>query len=171
MYLRCIYYGNEIWVPKPFDLNLINNFVKNHPFLEIMWITYKYYPNYQEGGHDENGIDYYGGLESLDVVEDVNYSKMIDNFYRYGLTFQDKYDILPGNILHLYPYYDEDKPYHYNLIKIKLNECDTGEITLSEIENWKRKVINEQQNKKNQNKTVRSIHLSKFYNFLYFFEL
>ena len=150
---------------KPFDLKLINNISRNHPFQKTMFITYKYYDNYQTGGDDEDGVDYYGtGLEN-DVVKDVNYFKILDNFYRYGITFEDD-EIYPENVLCVKSYYDEDEPFHYiipnrydlktriyNDVKtINLNECDTGEITLSEIEKWKRKVINEQCNKKKKNK-------------------
>ena len=147
-----------------------------------MFITYKYYDNYQTGGDNEDGVDYYGtGLEN-DVVKDVEYFKMLDNFYRYGITFEDD-EIYPVNVLCVNSSWDKNDPFlyiirnHYNLktgiyndVKtINLNGCDTGEITLSEIEKWKRKVINEQQNKKNQNKAVKSNYLSKFDNFLYFF--
>ena len=126
-----------------------------------MFITYKYYPNYQTGGEDEDGVDYYPtGLEN-DVVKDVNYFKILDNFYRYGITFEEN-EIYPENVLCVKSCYDENKPFHYiipnrydlktrifNDVKTSnLNDCDTGEITLSEIEKWKRKVINEQQNKK-----------------------
>ena len=147
-----------------------------------MFITYKYYDNYQTGGDNEDGVDYYGtGLEN-DVVKDVEYFKILDNFYRYGITFEDD-EIYPVNVLCVNSSWDKNDPFlyiirnHYNLktriyndVKtINLNGCDTGEITLSEIEKWKRKVINEQQNKKNQNKAVKSNYLSKFDNFLYFF--
>lgn len=72
---------------EPFDLKLTNILSRNHPFQKTMFITYKYYDNYQTGGDDEDGVDYYGtGLEN-DVVEDVNYFKILDNFYRYGITF------------------------------------------------------------------------------------
>ena len=150
------------WKLKPFDLKLINNLERNHPFQKTMFITYNYYPNYQTGGDDEDGVDYYGtGLEN-DVVEDVDYFELLDNFYRYGITFQKKYEIYPENVLCVKSYYDKDEPFHYiidngydlknrifNDVKtINLNDCDTGEIVLSEIEKWKRKVINEQQNKK-----------------------
>ena len=62
-----------------------------------MFITYKYYNNYQTGGDNEDGVDYYGtGLEN-DVVKDVEYFKILDNFYRYGITFEDD-EIYPVNV-------------------------------------------------------------------------
>ena len=152
------------WELEPFDLKLINNLSRNHPFQKTMFITYKYYPNYQMGGDDEDGVDYYGtGLEN-DVVKAVNYFKLLNDFYRYGITFQKEYEIYPENVLCVKSCYDEDEPFHYiidnnydlktsifnDVKKINLNDCDTGEINLSEIEKWKRKVINEQQNKKNK---------------------
>lgn len=150
------------WELKPFDLKLINNLSNNHPFQKTMFITYKYYPNYQTGGDDEDGVDYYGTDLENDVVEDVNYFKILDNFYRYGITFQKKYEIYPENVLCEKSDYEKGKLSHYvigngydlktllfnNVKKINLNDCDTGEINLSEIEKWKRKVINEQRNKK-----------------------
>ena len=151
------------WELKPFDLKLINNLERNHPFQKNMFLIYKYYPNYQTGGDDEDGVDYYGtGLEN-DVVEDVDYFKILANFYRYGITFEDD-EIYPENVLCVHSCCVKDETFHYiirntydlktrifNDVKaINLNDCDTGEITLSEIEKWKRKVINEQQNKKNK---------------------
>ena len=151
------------WELKPFDLKNLKDLERNHPFQKLMFIMYKYYPNYQTGDDDVDGIDYYGnGLEN-DAVEDLKYFEMLDNFYRYGIAFQKEYEVHPGNILHVFSEYDKDnKQYHYlldnvydlkslifNDVKyINLNECDQGEITLSEIEKWKRKVVNSQQNKK-----------------------
>ena len=152
------------WELEPFDLKLTNILSRNHPFQKTMFITYKYYDNYQTGGDNEDGVDYYGtGLEN-DVVKDVEYFKILDNFYRYGITFEDD-EIYPVNVLCVNSSWDKNDPFlyiirnHYNLktriyndVKtINLNGCDTGEITLSEIEKWKRKVINEQQNKKKTN--------------------
>lgn len=78
------------WELKPFDLKKINDISNNHHYQQIMFITYKCYPNYQTGSDDEDGLDYYGtGLEN-DVVEDLNYFEILDNFYRYGITFQKK---------------------------------------------------------------------------------
>ena len=144
------------WELKPFDLKLINNLSRNHPFQKTMFITYKCYNNYQTVGDDEDGVDYYGtGLEN-DVVKDVNYFELLDRYYRYGITFEDD-EIHPENFLCIICY-DEDKPFHYiipNCYDLKtrifndvktfnLNDCDTGEITFSEIEKLRRKVINEQ---------------------------
>ena len=149
------------WELEPFDLKLINNLSRNHPFQKTMFITYKYYPNYQTGGDGEDVVDYYPtGLEN-DVVKDVNYFELLDRFYRYGITFEDD-EIYPENVLCVESCYDKDEPFNYiirntydlktrifnDLKKINLNDCDTGEIVLSEVEKWKRKVINEQQNKK-----------------------
>ena len=45
-----------------------------------MFITYKYYDNYQTGGDNEDGVDYYGTSLENDVVKDVEYFKILDNF-------------------------------------------------------------------------------------------
>lgn len=161
------------WELKPFDLKKSNDISNNHPYQQTMFITYKCYPNYQTGGDDEDGLDYYGtGLEN-DVVEDLNYFEILDNFYRYGITFQKKYNIYPENVLCVKSDYEKGNLTHYiigndydlktlhfnNVKKINLNDCDIGEINLSEIEQWKRKLVNEQRNKKKQVKTVKSNHL------------
>ena len=171
------------WELEPFDLKLINNLSKNHPFQKTMFITYKYYPNYQMGGDDEDGVDYYGtGLEN-DVVKAVNYFKLLNDFYRYGITFQKEYEIYPENVLCVKSCYDEDEPFHYiidnnydlktsifnDVKKINLNNCDTGEINLSEIEKWKRKVINEQQNKKTKLRLLNPTIYRRLITFYIFF--
>ena len=139
------------WELKPFDLKSINNLERNHPFQKNMFLIYKYYPNYQTGGDDEDGVDYYPtGLEN-DVVKDVNYFELLDRFYRYGITFEDD-QIYPENVLCVESYYHKDKPFYYiipntydlktrmfnDVKKINLNDCDTGEIVLSEVEKWKK---------------------------------
>ena len=55
----------------------------------------------------------------------------------------------------------------FNKVKsVKLDDIDTGEKTLSEIEKWKRKVINEQQNKKTK---LRLLDPSIYRSFITFF--
>ena len=146
-----------------------------------MFITCEYYPNYKTGGDDEDGIDYNGAGWENDVVKDVDYLKILDSFYSYGITFE--YDeIYPGNVSRVKSSSNKNDPFCYiirnyydlktriyNGVKtINLSDCDSGELTLSEIEKWKRKVINEQQNKKTKlrllNPTIyRSLITSLFF--------
>lgn len=149
---------------KPFDLKLISNLEINHPFQKIMLIIYNYYQNYQTGGDDEDGVENDWIVElNNDVLKDVDYFKILDNFYRDGIGF-DNENIFPGNILcvtdshldnetepslHIIEhYYDSETLIKYDVKTINISDCDTGETTLSEIKKWKRKVINEEQNKK-----------------------
>ena len=103
------------WKLKPFDLKNLKDLVRNHPFQKLMFIIYKYYPNYQTGGDDVDGIDYYGtGLEN-DAVEDLKYFKMLDNFLRYGIAFHE-YEGRPGGILQVFSKYDKDNKQHHYLL-------------------------------------------------------
>lgn len=88
---------------------------------------------------------------------------MLDDYYRYALAFDDS-DFYPDNILCIKDSHSVNKsdtiPFIVDefylletLIKnyveiINPNVCDTGENTLSDIEKWKRKVINKQSNRK-----------------------
>ena len=83
---------------------------------------------------------------------------MLVNFYRYGIGFNNRDMLRKGNTLHIknfdddkFKYYIIDRDWYslkeliYNNVKvIKLEDIDTGEKELTEIEKWKRKVVNEQ---------------------------
>ena len=66
------------WKIKPFDSKLINTLARNHPYQEAMFLVYKYYCSY---------IDEIGG----DILNDIDYFKLLDRYYRYGITFEDGY--------------------------------------------------------------------------------
>ena len=135
------------WEIKHFDLKLINNLARNHPYQEIMFLVYKYYCSY---------VDEFEG----DILYEIGYFELLDRYYRYGITFQDR-DPYPENLLCVKEDFDVTPPFryiidnHYNLKrlfndvkKIRLNDLDKGKITLSGIEKWKRNVINQQTDRK-----------------------
>ena len=134
---------------KPYDLKMINDLSRNHPYQKIMFIVIKCYMSY----HDE-----YPG----DVLDEIDYFELLDSYYRYGITFHKKYDLYPEDVLYVKEDFDETPPFRYlvgnnynlkqllfNDVKIiRLNDIDNGEIILSEIEKWKRKVVNQQTDRK-----------------------
>ena len=162
------------WEIKPFDLKLINNLARIHPYTKTMYLVYKYYASYV----DE--------VES-DILDEIDYFKLLNRYYRYGITFED-YELYPKKrILYekenfddfkfgidfedgiifpelLYVKEDFNKNHTFRYIlknrfdlkqllfndvkKINLDDLDKGPITLSKIEKWKRKVINKQTDRK-----------------------
>ena len=133
---------------RPFDLKMINDLARNHPYQKIMFWVYKYYRSY---------VDEFSG----DILYEIDYFKLLDRYYRYGISFENG-DLYPENVLCVKEDFDETPPFRhitgniYNLKqllfndvkKIRLNDLDKGEITLSEIEKWKRKVVNQQTDRK-----------------------
>ena len=130
-----------------FDVKLINDLLHNHPYQKIMFWVYKYYCSY---------VDYYPG----DILYEIDYFVLLDRYCRYGITFQDR-DLSPENTLFVKEDFEEDPPFRYKIDnhnlkqllfndvkKIRLNDLDKGEITLSEIEKWKRKIVNQQTDRK-----------------------
>ena len=136
------------WKLKPYDLQMINDLARNHPYQKTMFLVYKYYCSYDD---EVEG----------DRLNEIDYFKLLDRYYRYGITF-DKCDLYPENVLCVKEDFNETPPSRYlvgnnynlkqllfnDVKKIILNDLDKGEITLSEIEKWKRKVINQQTDRK-----------------------
>ena len=136
------------WKLKPYDLKMINDLARNHPYQKTMFLVYKYYCSYDD---EVEG----------DRLNEIDYFKLLDRYYRYGITF-DKCDLYPENVLCVKEDFNETPPFRYlvgnnynlkqllfnDVKKIILNDLDKGEITLSEIEKWKRKVINQQTDRK-----------------------
>ena len=136
------------WEIKPFDLKKINDISRNHPYQKIMFWVYKYYCSY---------VDEFEG----DILYEIDYFKLLDRYYRYGITFED-YILNPEKVLYVKEWLDVtpllryliDNRYNLKQLlfndvkKITLNYLDNGEITLSEIEKWKRKVVNQQTDRK-----------------------
>ena len=139
---------------------------------------YKYYCSYVDGfeGDILDEIDYFNLLdryyrygitfEDSDLYpgKKILYEKedsVVSFPFRFGVAFEDG-DPYPEKILYVKEEFDETPPFRYiirnsynlrqllynDVKKIRLNDLDNGEITLSEIEKWKRKVINQQTDRK-----------------------
>ena len=129
--------------PHPFNYS-----INNISFPELYFpIQYNIYPiqynNYEN--------------KSIDVLGD-DYFKILDNYYRYGIVFNSK-DVQQGNKLLIKNfnsgYYEVSKLENINFYRqgleiINLDEIDNGEIELSEIEKWKRKIIIEKKSLKDK---------------------
>ena len=146
------------WEFKKFDLKLINDLSKNHPYQRTMFLVYKYYASYDDEVEGE-------------ILYEIDYFQLLDRYYRYGITFEDS-DLYPAeffglgipfnNKLYVYEDFIKEKPFRYilenryglkqllfNDVKIiNLDDLDKGPITLSKIGKWKRKVINKQTDRK-----------------------
>ena len=149
----------EPWMEiEPFDSKLIKEIFLNHPYKILLYHLNKHPPNYSRWKN-----------------EDINdfYFKMLDDYNRYGISFERNLNLFPGNILYVIK--NEDKnftKFEYDLLfkkvkhdllsnnhydkktllfnkvkKIDLNEYDRGEKPLSEEEKEKRDFIKEQKNK------------------------
>ena len=54
---------------KPFDLKLINDIKRNHPFQKIMTWVFKFYNFYNDELED-------------DILYEIDYFKLLDRYYR-----------------------------------------------------------------------------------------
>ena len=151
----------EPWMElKPFDPKLIKKIKPNHPYKILLWVFYKYNPSYNNWNENDANPDSDGYDD--DVVD--FYFNMLDDFNRYGIAFQPKYDLFPNNKLGVFEEKDFGKSIYslvnnrydkktllFNKIKtIDLNELDKGKIPISEEEKQKRDLIKKQTNKKLQ---------------------
>ena len=75
--------GMEI---EPFDPKLIKKIFLNHPYKILLLCLNKHPPNYSRWDN-----------------EDINdfYFKMLDDFNRYGIAFERKYQVFPDNNLYV----------------------------------------------------------------------
>ena len=141
-----------------FDVKKLDNVIYPHPFYYLINTIYLYNEDYFGEDFDEfyNPIDNNNyENKSIDVLGD-DYFKILDNYYRYGIVFNSK-DVQQGNKLlikdscsgyFLPGYYEVSELKRINhsqkgLEIVNLDEIDNGEIELSEIEKWKRKIITE----------------------------
>ena len=136
------------WELNPFDLKLIDTISRKHPFQHTIFILNKY-----------SGDFLYNDDYDNDEYFKTDYFDLLDKYYRYGISFEDD-QIYFKNFLCVEEYSDEISILRYiipnrnlydlkivifnDVKKINLNDLDKGPITLSEIEKWKRKVINQQ---------------------------
>ena len=143
-----------------FNKKLINKISLDHPYKILLKILYKYYPSYSNeeendanpnyDGYDDNIVDFY--------------FRMLDDYNRYGIAFERKFQLFPGNklgvfknekmgktVYHLVKNSYDKKILLFNNVKtIDLNEYDSGEKPLTEEEKQKRDIIKKQTNKKLQ---------------------
>ena len=141
----------EPWMElEPFDPKLIKEIKHNHPYKILLSILNKFYSSYFTFKENEDVTDFY--------------FKTLDDYNRYGIAFQRKFELLPDNKLGVIEYKDFGKTVYslinnwfskktllFNNIKtIDLKQHDRGEKPLSEEEKLKRDLIKKQTNKKLQ---------------------
>ena len=146
---------------EPFNPKLIKKIQPNHPYKLFLWILYKYYPSYN-GWNDNDAKPGYDGYN--DNVVDF-YFRLLDDYNRYGVTFDRDWNILPDGklgvleeeedfgkkIYSLIENYYKRKTMLFNKIKtIDLKELDRGDVPILEEEKQKRNLIKKQTNKKLQ---------------------
>ena len=139
----------------------------------MFWV-YKYYDSHVDGTVG-------------DILYEIDYFNLLDRYYRYGITFEDRVlypqkrklyekenfdefvsginfedDNIYPELLYVKEKFDETPPFRYilrnrydlkqllynDVKRINLNDLDKGPITLSEVEKWKRKVVNQQTDRK-----------------------
>ena len=136
---------------EPFDPKLIKKIQPNHPYKLLLWILYKYNPSYN-GWNDNDAKPGYDGYD--DNVVDFYFS-LLDDYNRYGVTFDRDWNILPDGklgvleeedfgkkIYSLIKNYYKRKAMLFNKIKtIDLKELDRGDEPILEEEKQKRDLI------------------------------
>ena len=80
---------------EPFNQKLIKKIQPNHPYKLLLWILYKYYPSYNDW-NDNDAKPGYDGYD--DNVVDF-YFRLLDDYNRYGVTFDRNWNILPDGQL------------------------------------------------------------------------
>ena len=150
----------EPWMElKPFDTKLIKEILPNHPYKILLRILYKYFPSYSCGKGNDDNPDYDGCEDVTDL-----YFRILDDYNRYGIAFERKFELFPDNKLGVIEDNEIGKPVYYlvdnwydkkillfnNVKTINLNEHDRGEKPLTEEEKEKRVLIKTQKNKKLQ---------------------
>ena len=145
---------------EPFDPKLIKKIQPNHPYKLFLFFLYKYYPSYSCSSKKNDADPDQQGYE--DVTD--FYFRLLDDYYRYGVTFDRKWNILPDGklgvleeedfgkkIYSLIKNYYKRKAMLFNKIKtIDLKELDRGDEPILEKEKQKRDLIKKQTNKKLQ---------------------
>ena len=142
------------WELNSLDLKLIDTIFRRHPFQYLIFILYKY-----------SGDFLYNEEYDNDNYFKTTYFELLDKYYRYGNCFEDdeiffeKYlcvkeytDDIPTSrfIIRNKRLYDFKTLIFNDVKKINLNDVDKGPITNSEIEKWKRKVVNQQTDRRSK---------------------
>ena len=171
----------ESWELKPFDLTKINKIVDIHPFQYIMNKLYVYYPFFDYEG---NFMDEYGHIldenpDEGELIFGCKYFEILDNYYRYGIGFDPIFNLQDENKLYIKSYYHKDLKDRYyirdkqlwelpfNVVKvIKLEDIDKGKKELTEMEKWKRRVVNRQKSLKNKLTLLNPKFIITFYCFI-----
>ena len=161
------------WEIKPFDLKFTNNLSLNHPYQRAMIWVYKDYDFYVDEieGDILDDIDYFGLLDRYYrygiTFEDQHIFPRDRKLYEeedeeglFGIKLKDGKKIEPEL---LFVFEDLDFPPFRNIVrncyslkqiiynnmkKIDLDDVDKGPINISEVEKWKRKVINQMKDRK-----------------------
>ena len=151
----------EPWMKlESFDPKLIKKIQPNHPYKILLWLFYKYNPSYSNWNENDANPDCQGYDD--DVVD--FYFSLLDDYYRYGITFERDWNLLPDDKIGVLEeedfgkkIYTRIKNYHkrkamlFNKIKtIDLKKFDRGDVPIIEEEKQKRNLIKKQTNKKLQ---------------------
>ena len=145
---------------EPFDPKLIKKIKMRHPYKLLLFFLYKYYPSYSCSSKKNDADPDQQGYE--DVTD--FYFQLLDDYNRYGIAFERKWELFPDNKLGVLEEEDFGKSIYslvnnrydkktllFNKIKtIDLNELDKGKIPISEEEKQKKDLIKKQTNKKLQ---------------------
>ena len=145
---------------EPFNPKLIKKIQPNHPYKLFLFFLYKYYPSYSCSSKKNDADPNQQGYE--DVTD--FYFRLLDDYYRYGVTFDREWNILKNGklgvleeedfgkkIYSLIKNYYKRKAMLFNKIKtIDLKELDRGNVPILEEEKEKRDLIKLQTNKKLQ---------------------
>ena len=171
---------------EPFDLKKINMLKKVHPFYFIMDKIFGYW--FDQGIYIIEEDD----CEAEEFFCNKKYFKMLDNFYRYGIGFSEKlihknkllikeFEKNKCSFVSIYDYkyssfgfpevinINEDKYIVILYPKVLcIDDIDSGEKELTEIEKWKRRVVCRQKLLKNKLTLVNPYICN---NFLLFYSL
>ena len=156
---------------KPFDPKLIKEIIYNHPYNILLRILNNYYPSYSIGEENDANPNYDGYDYNIGEENDANpnydgyddnivdlYFRMLDDYNRYGITFDREFNLFPDNklgvfkndefgktIYYLVKNWQDKKTSLFNNVKtIGLNKHDRGKKPLSEEEKQKRNFIKTQ---------------------------
>ena len=137
-----------------FDLKKKNTLYHNHPFQRLVFILQKYYCDFITNEEYDND----------EIFEE--YFILLDRYYKYGITFQDddvydkkklyvnettEDDIIFPPIKYIIRNHYEKKVLAFNNVKlINLDDIDKLEVNNTEIEKWKRKVIENTKDRRNK---------------------
>ena len=156
------------WKFKPFDLKLINNLARNHPYQKIMFLVYKYYCSYDD---EVEG----------DRLNEIDYFKLLDRYYRYGIGFndseiyfEDSICVQEDTVNDVTRKYLVNRKYELKILlfnnvkRIRLRDIDKGKVSIWKIEKWKREVVNQQTHVKSKLKFLHPNVYHSLINFVFF---